>query len=147
MLAPALALLSLTALAQASDRPNFVFFLVDDLGWKDLGCFGSTFYETPNIDALAASGMVFTDAYACAPNCAPSRASLLSGKYTPRHGIYTVGDPRRGRHPFRRLEPVEIDLVARDGKDVLVRGPFAEDDMVVTSRFAEIGPGVRVKAQ
>jgi len=52
---------------RASDRPNFVFFLVDDLGWTDLGCFGSSFYETPNIDGLAASGMRFTNAYAACP--------------------------------------------------------------------------------
>ncbi len=45
-------------------KPNFVFFLVDDLGWQDLGCYGSTFYETPNIDRLAAQGMRFTSAYA-----------------------------------------------------------------------------------
>jgi arylsulfatase A-like enzyme len=52
-----------------SRRPNIVFILVDDLGWKDLGCYGSTFYETPNIDRLAAQGMRFTDAYAACPVC------------------------------------------------------------------------------
>ncbi len=91
----------------AMDKPNVVFFFIDDLGWADLGYQGSEFYETPNIDKLAASGMVFTDAYAAAPNCAPSRACLLSGQYTPRHGIFTVGDPRRGNHALRRLEPIE----------------------------------------
>lgn len=98
----------------AADRPNIVFFFIDDLGWADLGFQGSDYYETPNIDALAAAGMVFTDAYACAPNCAPSRACLLSGKYTPRHGIYTVGDPRRGNHSFRKLEPAENQTVLAD---------------------------------
>lgn len=91
----------------AVDQPGIVFFYIDDLGWSDLGCQGSDFYETPNIDRLADSGMLFTDAYACGPNCAPSRACLLSGLYSPRHGIYTVGDPRRGNHPYRRLEPIE----------------------------------------
>ena len=67
--------------------PNIVFFFIDDLGWADVGYQGSDFYRTPNIDALAASGLVFTDAYANAPNCAPSRACLLSGQYSPRHGI------------------------------------------------------------
>ncbi|MDA2930393.1 sulfatase, partial [Acidobacteria bacterium AH-259-O06] len=62
-------------------RPNFVFILIDDLGWKDLGCYGSTFYETPNIDQLANEGMRFTDAYTAAPVCSPTRASLLTGKY------------------------------------------------------------------
>ena len=68
-------------------KPNFVFFLVDDLGWKDLGCYGSTFYDTPNLDRLAASGMRFTDAYAACPVCSPTRASIMTGKYPARLGI------------------------------------------------------------
>ncbi|WPP53114.1 sulfatase [Catalinimonas niigatensis] len=64
--------------------PNFVFILVDDLGWTDLSCFGSSFYETPNIDKLAASGMKFTNAYAACPVCSPTRASILTGKYPAR---------------------------------------------------------------
>ena len=68
----------------APRRPNFVFFLVDDLGWTDLGCFGSTFYETPNVDRLAAEGMRFTSAYAACPVCSPTRASILTGKYPAR---------------------------------------------------------------
>jgi len=108
-------LLALTGSAAfAADQPNVVFFFIDDLGWADVGYQGSDFYETPNIDKLAASGLVFTDAYACAPNCAPSRACLLSGKYTPRHGIFTVGDPRRGNHRFRKLEPTENKTVLGD---------------------------------
>jgi len=74
--------------ALASDtqpqRPNFVFFLVDDLGWTDLGCYGSTFYETPNVDRLAATGMRFTSAYAACPVCSPTRASIMTGKYPAR---------------------------------------------------------------
>ncbi len=70
-----------------AEKPNFVFFLIDDLGWKDLGCYGSTFYETPNIDKLAAEGMKFTDAYAACPVCSPTRASILSGKYPARLNI------------------------------------------------------------
>lgn len=97
-----------------SSPPNIVFFYIDDLGWSDLGCQGSDFYQTPNIDRLAADGMVFTDAYACAPNCAPSRACLLSGQYTPRHGIFTVGDPKRGNHRFRKLEPIPNKTVLDD---------------------------------
>lgn len=65
-------------------RPNIVFILVDDLGWTDLGATGSSFYETPNIDRLAASGMMFTDGYAACPVCSPSRASILAGKYPAR---------------------------------------------------------------
>ncbi len=102
--------------ATAADRrPNIVFFFIDDMGWTDLGYAGSDYYETPNIDRLAAEGIVFTDAYANAPNCAPSRACLMSGLYTPRHGVFTVGDPRRGNHAFRKLEPVENKTVLDDG--------------------------------
>ncbi|MEP3479251.1 MAG: sulfatase [Fuerstiella sp.] len=102
------------ASVSAAEKPNFVFFFIDDLGWADVGYQHSEFYETPHIDALAASGTVFTDAYACAPNCAPSRACLLSGLYTPRHGIYTVGDPKRGNDRFRRLEPIKNETVLKD---------------------------------
>ncbi len=70
---------------QAEPPPlNVVFFLVDDLGWADLGVSGSRFYETPNIDRLAGDGMRFTNAYAAAPVCSPTRASILSGKYPAR---------------------------------------------------------------
>lgn len=67
--------------------PNFVFILVDDLGWKDLGCYGSEFYETPNIDRLASKSMLFTDAYASCPVCSPTRASIMTGKYPSRLNI------------------------------------------------------------
>jgi arylsulfatase A-like enzyme len=65
---------------QSSPRPNFVFILADDLGWADLGCYGSDLHETPNIDRLARQGMKFTDAYAAAPVCSPTRASIMTGK-------------------------------------------------------------------
>lgn len=79
----------------ASQRPpNVVFILIDDMGWRDVGFAGNTFVETPCIDRLANDGIRFTQAYASAPNCAPTRACLMSGQYTPRHGVYTVIDPR-----------------------------------------------------
>jgi len=65
-------------------KPNIVFILADDLGWHELGCYGSNFYETPNIDKLATEGMKFTDAYAAAPVCSPTRASIMTGKYPAR---------------------------------------------------------------
>jgi arylsulfatase A-like enzyme len=71
----------------AGELPNFLFVLVDDLGWTDLGCYGSTFYETPNIDRLASQSMLFTNAYASASICSPSRASILTGKYPSRINI------------------------------------------------------------
>ena len=91
----------------APSRPNFVLIYVDDLGWRDLGVTGSEFYETPNIDTLASQGIRFTHAYSNAPNCAPARASLLSGLYPPRHGVYTVGSSERGDARLRKLLAVE----------------------------------------
>src|SRR5690348_14097367 len=71
--------------ARAAERlPNVVLFLVDDLGWTDLGCYGSRFYETPHIDKLAADGVRFTQAYAACHVCSPTRASILTGKYPAR---------------------------------------------------------------
>ena len=86
--------------------PNIVFIFIDDLGWTDLGCYGSKYYETPNVDKLAGEGVVFTSAYSNAPNCAPTRACLMSGRYTPRHGVYTVGSPERGKARLRKLIPI-----------------------------------------
>jgi arylsulfatase A-like enzyme len=95
------------AQAQQPKAPNIVFILADDLGWTDLGSFGSKYYQTPNIDKLAAQGMKFTSAYTNGPNCAPTRACLMSGLYGPRHGIYTVGTGARGQEKDRKLVPVE----------------------------------------
>jgi arylsulfatase A-like enzyme len=77
----------LGAPATAAARPNLVFILMDDLGWADLGCYGSTFHQTPNLDRLAGQGMRFTDGYAACPVCSPTRASLLTGKYPARLGV------------------------------------------------------------
>ncbi|MDP7448873.1 MAG: sulfatase-like hydrolase/transferase, partial [Candidatus Latescibacteria bacterium] len=68
-------------------RPNILFILIDDMGWTDLSCCGSEYYETPNIDSLCAEGMRFTDGYAACPVCSPTRASLLTGKYPATVGI------------------------------------------------------------
>lgn len=92
--------------AVPSDKPNIVLIFADDLGWKDTGFTGSDFNETPNLDRLAKQGMVFTAAYAGAGNCQPSRACLLSGQYTPRHGVYAVGDTKRGPEHLMRMEPI-----------------------------------------
>lgn len=82
-----------------ADSPNVVFFLIDDLGWTDLGCFGSSFYETPRIDELAGSGMKFTNAYAACPVCSPTRASILTGRYPTRTGITTYINSGGGNQP------------------------------------------------
>lgn len=79
-------------------QPNIVFILVDDLGWSDLGCYGSTFYETPNLDRLASEGVRFTDAYASCPVCSPTRASMLSGKYPARMDLTDWIPGRQATH-------------------------------------------------
>jgi len=75
------------AFAKADQKPNFVFFLVDDLGWTELNTFGSSFYDTPNCDRIAATGMKFTNAYAACPVCSPTRASIMTGRYPTRTGV------------------------------------------------------------
>jgi arylsulfatase A-like enzyme len=77
---------------QAADRPNIIFFLVDDFGARDLACYGSTLHETPHMDRLAAEGMRFTDAYAAYPRCVPSRQAIFSGKYSCRVEVSRSGD-------------------------------------------------------
>jgi len=71
----------------SSERTNIVVILADDLGWSDLGCYGSTFYETPHLDQMARDGVRFTDAYAACPVCSPTRASLMTGQWPQRTGI------------------------------------------------------------
>ena len=93
----------LPALA-AAQRPNFVFFLVDDLGWADVGCNGSTFHRTPHIDALAKSGVRFTDGYAAASICSPTRASIMTGRHPVRVNItdWIPGTSKTGK--FKHVE-------------------------------------------
>ena len=91
--------------SNVSERPNIIYINVDDLGWKDVGYMGSTYFETPNIDKLSKEGMIFTQGYAAAANCAPSRACLMSGQNTPRHGVYTVSPSTRGNPKTRKIIP------------------------------------------
>ncbi|MFT7484998.1 MAG: arylsulfatase A-like enzyme [Candidatus Paceibacteria bacterium] len=121
----ALALLLLVGLCQRGDArdetqppatipPNIVLIYADDLGYADLGCYGSSLHRTPNLDQLATGGMLFTNAYANAPNCAPSRACLMSGQYGPRHGIYTVQGSARGKAENRKMVPPKNRTVLPD---------------------------------
>ncbi|MHC4085184.1 MAG: sulfatase [Planctomycetota bacterium] len=82
----------------SAQRPNIIFILADDLGWTELGCYGSTFNETPNFDKLAAQGTRFTDAYASAPVCSPYRAALMTGQYPARVGITDYLRPSDENH-------------------------------------------------
>jgi arylsulfatase A-like enzyme len=82
-------MVSLTDAAEpGSARPNIVFVLVDDLGWKDLGCFGAKIYETPNLDRLCADGLRFTQAYTPISICSPARASMMTGKHPMKLGMW-----------------------------------------------------------
>ncbi len=92
-----LAILLLSCSPKFQDKkPNIVLIIADDLGWADVGYNGAKFYETPNIDKLAAEGMIFNRFYPGAANCAPSRATLLTGMYMPRHGVYIPQGLARG---------------------------------------------------
>ncbi len=88
------AILTITGCAHAAPPHNLLVILADDMGWHDVGFAGNRIIETPHLDSLAKRGTVFTEACASAPNCAPTRACLLTGQYTPRHGVYTVVDER-----------------------------------------------------
>lgn len=112
-------------LALAVDRPNVLIFLVDDLGRQDLGCYGSTFYETPNVDRLAREGALFTDAYAACPVCSPTRASLMTGLWPQRTGITDyIGAP---------LTPEEWKR-----NTLLLPAPYSDRLALETTTLAEI---------
>ena len=92
----------------AKSKPNIVLFLIDDLGWADLGVTDSAFYETPNIDRLASEGVFFSDAYAANPVCSPTRASVLTGKYPSRIGLTNHSGSRGSMGPGHMLTPPEV---------------------------------------
>lgn len=87
-----------------SKQPNVIVILADDLGWADLGSYGSTFYETPNLDQLASNGILFTQNYATCPVCSPTRASMMTGKYAVKTG---VTDWIKGRQEDGKAMPYE----------------------------------------
>ena len=102
----------LTAPGQSEvERPNIVFIMADDLGWSDLGCYGSDLHETPNLDRLAQESVVFSDAYAASPVCSPTRASIMAGKHPARlrMTIWRESATRRGSRKL--LQPVALDAL------------------------------------
>ncbi len=101
-----LAAFFLTPTLSVAAPPNVVIILMDDLGWADVGCYGSTYYRTPHIDRLATRGMRFTDAYAACPVCSPTRASILTGKYPARLHLTDWLPGRTDRPDQRLLRPV-----------------------------------------
>ena len=92
-----------------SNKPNIVLILVDDLGWIDTGCYGSKYYETPNIDKLAADGMRFTNAYAACAVCSPTRAAVMTGRYPARLGVtdWIRSRFQGGKIPENKKNPTE----------------------------------------
>ena len=105
--------------------PNIIFINIDDMGWNDVGFMGSKYYDTPNIDLLSKEGMVFTQGYAAAANCAPSRASINTGKWTTRHQIYTVSNSDRGESRDRKLIPIK-NTITLDKKFTVIAQKLKE---------------------
>ncbi len=97
--------------AQPAQRPNIVFILADDLGWRDLSNEGSTYYSSPNIDRIANEGTKFTRGYAACQVCSPSRASILTGKYPTKHGITSYIGDRTGEE-WRKTQRHDSHLPA-----------------------------------
>jgi arylsulfatase A len=100
--------MSYSCVAKEKEKLNVVFFLVDDLGWTDVGCYGSSFYDTPQIDQFAQEGVKFTNAYATCHVCSPTRASLMTGKY-PATLHLTDWLPGRKDYPFQKLLNADIN--------------------------------------
>ena len=101
-------LLLLPSAVVASEQPNVIFMLTDDLGYSDIGCYGAEKVKTPHIDRLAAEGVRFTDFHTAASICSPSRAAFLTGAYPQRAGLYMGINPNRTAHWFLGLHPDEI---------------------------------------
>ncbi len=96
--------------AVATEKPNIIFMLADDLGYSDIRCYGATKVQTPHIDRLAAGGFKFTDFHTAASICSPSRAAFLTGGYPQRAGLYMGINPIRKAHWFLGLHPDEITI-------------------------------------
>lgn len=122
-LAPAALIFCLVVLSSAAEqrKPNIIFFLIDDFGWADLGCYGSQFYQTPNVDKLAEQGMRFTDAYAACPVCSPTRASIMTGKYPARLHLTDWLPGRADRATQKLLRPVIQQQLALEEETIAER--------------------------
>ena len=136
------------AAAEDSPLPNFVLILADDFGWHQLGCYGSTFYESPNIDRLADQGMRFTSAYAACPVCSPTRASIMTGKYPARLHLtdWIKGETHRDRKllvpewtAHLELDELTIAEALRDAG--YLSGHFGKWHLNVDKRYKHGRPG------
>lgn len=130
-----------------NDKPNIVFILADDLGYHQLGCFGSDFYETPNLDLMATEGMRFTNAYAASGVCSPTRSSILTGKYPARNNL-TVNIPNN--YINRKLITPKFAIMMADAEITMaemlkkagyVTGHFGKWHINVDKNYKEGRPG------
>jgi len=139
------ALLLVTSACSAPVRPNLVFIMADDLGWRDLGCYGSNLYETPNIDQLAARGLRFTQAYAANPLCSPTRASILTGQYPARIGIIVpachkkeeVLETKLAKHGSPKQRALQVDSVNRLKTDYVTLAELFKEAGYATGHFGK----------
>ncbi|WP_248722456.1 sulfatase [Seonamhaeicola sp. ML3] len=116
--------------AKVVKKPNVLFILVDDLGYHDLGVTGSTFYETPHVDNLANESVMFTNGYAASRVCSPSRASIMTGKFTARHGITDwigakAGEDWRKRNRHDKMLPANY-VMQLPKQDITIAEAFKE---------------------
>ena len=141
------ALASIVNAAESTDKRNIVFILADDLGYHQLGCYGSTFYETPNIDRLAKEGLRFTDAYAASHVCSATRASIMTGKSPAR---LHLTDFISGQAPIKKLvtpkwtkhPPLEEVTIAESLKEAgYATGHFGKWHLNKDKKYAPGRPG------
>ena len=124
--------LLLAATAFSADKPNIIFIIADDLGWKDVAYAGAKFFETPHLDKMRAQGMHFDAAYSGGPNCAPTRGCLMSGTYTPRHHIYQPSGLSKGK-----VEYMKLLVPAREHKDKELKEKAAKAFKITNSLHPE----------
>ncbi len=118
----------LSVSAMGADKPNIIFIMADDLGWKDVAYAGAKFFETPHLDKMRNQGMHFNAAYSGGPNCAPTRGCLMSGTYTPRHHIYQPGGMSKGK-----VEYMKFLVPAREQKDKALKEKAANAFKITNS--------------
>ena len=132
--APVLSFFCALGVVAEAQRPNILFLFADDMGWNGTQATGSDFYKTPNLDQLSKEGMTFTHAYSSGANCVPSRACLMSGQYTPRHGRYGVRDPVNFKKPASQKSLLKMRL-----KPVLDSLSLPKDSPTIAEALSEAG--------